>query len=420
MSVPFAAVVTPDSLVFTAPDGKTHTITSDQPEFKAAKMSIKTIQSEIRDVGESDDTDELRQLLVDLISPSRKLNEGGHGLVTVRDGVVFYADNAIHSALTERILWGLGEGFVMEPYLAFLANLMENPSKRSVDQLYTLIETHKLGITDDGHILGYKRVRDDFSDIYSGLFDNFPGEIVEMPRNQVNDDPSATCSAGLHFCSQSYLPHYGVGPGYITIIVKVNPRDVVSVPEDYDAAKVRCCRYEVLAEYKGNDKDDLLSTKPVFNDVEFDDDDDDDDDFPGNADDDQSGWDAGTDVTSISIGDTVICVEDYPFDEDGPKEGQTFVVTDADDDSHITVDGYSYRMSTAYFELHNDDDGEQELVGGCLCGNQEVDAENNNSEEVNNARDESVAEPPIISTGNLDFPVDRSLTDGWDISRLPN
>jgi len=34
------------------------------------------------------------------------------------------------------------------------------------------------------------------------------------------------------------------------VIVKINPKDVVSVP-DYDTRKLRCCKYKVIDEYSG-------------------------------------------------------------------------------------------------------------------------------------------------------------------------
>jgi len=66
-----------------------------------------------------------------------------------------------------------------------------------------------------------------------------------MTRNEVNDDKNQTCSAGLHFCSQDYLNHFG---GSRIMILKINPRDVVSIPTDYKNSKGRCCRYEVIGE----------------------------------------------------------------------------------------------------------------------------------------------------------------------------
>ena len=48
------------------------------------------------------------------------------------------------------------------------------------------------------------------------------------------------------------------------MVVKINPRDVVSIPEDYDNAKGRCCRYEVVGVYNDDVQNtDGLSNKPV-------------------------------------------------------------------------------------------------------------------------------------------------------------
>jgi hypothetical protein len=79
---------------------------------------------------------------------------------------------------------------------------MENPSYRAVNELYGFLEKNRLPITPDGHFLAYKKVRDDYKDIHSGTMDNSVGKIVEMERNQVNDDKNQTCSSGLHFCSE--------------------------------------------------------------------------------------------------------------------------------------------------------------------------------------------------------------------------
>ncbi|CAM6053338.1 unnamed protein product [Sphagnum tenellum] len=177
MTVPFAAVVTPDSIVFTAPSGKTTTISSDNAIFNDAKVIIKQIGA-LRAAGvQANDPEILNRVnqLVDLTMPAKAIIAQSDGRVAVRDGVVYWGDLALHSALTERILWGLAEGFNMSPYVAFLENMMKNPSKRAVDQLYTFVERNKMGITDDGFILAYKRVRGDFMDIYTGKFDNSPG-----------------------------------------------------------------------------------------------------------------------------------------------------------------------------------------------------------------------------------------------------
>jgi hypothetical protein len=84
--------------------------------------------------------------------------------------------------------------------------------------------------------------------------DNSVGTIVEMERHEVDDNKDQTCSTGLHFCGMSYLPHFGGGDSR-TVIVKINPADVVSIPTDYNNAKGRACRYEVIGELNVNPED---------------------------------------------------------------------------------------------------------------------------------------------------------------------
>jgi hypothetical protein len=134
---------------------------------------------------------------------------------------------------------------------------MENPSYRAVQELYKFLEVGQMPLTEDGHFLAYKKVRENFKDIHSGTFDNSVGKICEMPRNKVDEDSSRTCSSGLHVCSYSYLNSFGNGTTDKVVVVKINPRDVVSIPADYNNTKMRLCRYEVIqdvtAQYKSLD-----------------------------------------------------------------------------------------------------------------------------------------------------------------------
>lgn len=93
----------------------------------------------------------------------------------------------------------------------------------------------------------YKRVRDDYTDVHSGKFSNRVGVTNKMPRNEVDDNRKSTCSHGFHFCALAYLGSFGGGP---IMIVEVPPEHVVSIPEDYNDQKGRCCEYTVIAELK--------------------------------------------------------------------------------------------------------------------------------------------------------------------------
>lgn len=222
---------------------KPHTISKTHITYQKVVDAIK-----------ADDWDTVR----DVIEPKKVVLNYGQGHVSIQGEKLFWKGQEFHNALATRMIQMLQDGFNIEPMIKFMENLMENPSKRAVDELYGFLEKNNLPLTPDGHFLAYKRVREDFLDCHSGTMDNSVGKIVEMSRNQVDDNKDNTCSTGLHFCSQEYLNSFG---GARTVIVKINPRDVVSIPSDYNNSKGRACRYEVVGEL-GVDPDEAF-TAPV-------------------------------------------------------------------------------------------------------------------------------------------------------------
>ena len=168
--------------------------------------------------------------------------------VAIEEGTVTFKSVAVHNTLTARMLRQIREGFDLKPMARFLENLMQNPSYRAVQDLYSFLEYGKMPITEDGCFLAYKKVRSDYRDIRTGTFDNSVGQVVSMPRNQVDEEPDRTCSHGLHVCSFDYLASYASAPDDRVVICKVNPRDVVAIPTDYHNTKMRVSRYEVLGE----------------------------------------------------------------------------------------------------------------------------------------------------------------------------
>jgi len=169
----------------------------------------------------------------------------------LRGNAVYFNGQQIHSVLGQRILTLAKEGFTVEPLLRFLENLMLNPSKRAVDELYGFLEASKLPITDDGHFLAYKSVRQDYTDHHTGTMDNSVGKIVSMPRNQVDEDKDRTCSKGLHFAAHEYAS--GFGSSGRMVVLKINPKDVVAIPSDYNNQKGRACEYLILEEVARTD-----------------------------------------------------------------------------------------------------------------------------------------------------------------------
>lgn len=221
-------------------DNNSHTVTSSHVSYEQIKEAIK-----------NNEWDTVR----DLIEPKKVLVEYGVGNIEIQGDTMYWKGHAFHNALSNKIVDMFQQGFPIEPMIKFVDNLMENPSRRAVTELYGFLEKGNMPITSDGHFLAYKKIRDDYKDCHSGTIDNSVGQIVEMERNRVDDDKDNTCSKGLHFCSLDYLNHFG---GERIVILKINPRDVVSIPSDYYHTKGRCCRYEVVDEIPMENPEDAL------------------------------------------------------------------------------------------------------------------------------------------------------------------
>jgi len=222
-------------------DGKSHTISKD------THLSY----SKIVDALKAKDWDALR----DLVEPKIAIVSFGKGYISIVGNKLLWKDQpASAEFLAARIVEMYSEGFPIEPMINFMENLMQNPSKRSVDQLYKFLEKNSLPITEDGYFLAYKRVREDYKDLHTGTIDNSVGMVPTVERNSVDDNPDSYCSFGLHFCSLEYLDGFG-SRNQPVMILKINPADVVSIPNDHDGAKGRCCKYEVVAQVVGDPAD---------------------------------------------------------------------------------------------------------------------------------------------------------------------
>lgn len=189
------------------------------------------------------------------------VNSYCEGYVNCTDGSLTWDGIKMPSMFTHTILDMVKQGFPFEPMLNFLDNLSQNPSDHAVVELFDFMENKNMPITYDGCFLAYKAVKNDYKDIYSGTFDNSIGNVCSVPRTKVDNNRDNGCGAGLHVGAIDYAKSYGGidtddldggkndDGGNRLMICKVNPRDVVSVPTDSKFQKLRCCRYEVVAEF---------------------------------------------------------------------------------------------------------------------------------------------------------------------------
>nr|DAH54690.1 MAG TPA: hypothetical protein [Caudoviricetes sp.] len=171
------------------------------------------------------------------------LDEENH--LVMLHGELFYYGVHLTSTIAKRIEKDVAEGTLDDRYIKFLVRLLRNPSAKSVEMLYDFMQANDIDILPDGRIECFRGVTQlpDGScvDYHSGKVPQYEGCFISMPRNFVEDDPEVACSHGLHCASAEYAGGYGV-----LTRVAVDPADVVSVPYDYDFAKCRCCRFEIL------------------------------------------------------------------------------------------------------------------------------------------------------------------------------
>jgi len=218
-------------------DNQSYTIGYDHPNYLAIKECVNNNDSEN---------------IVSLMDIPSAIENYAEGKVSVTNGILRYEDEEIHNTLTERIMSMMRDGFAFEPMIKFLANVLENHSNRAVQELYTFLENKNLPITEDGCFLAYKAVTSDYKDKWTRQIDNSIGETVSMQRRKVNDDCGTGCADGLHCGAIEYVEGYrSEHNGDRVVIVKVNPKDVVSVPTDSGCQKVRTCEYQVIADYEG-------------------------------------------------------------------------------------------------------------------------------------------------------------------------
>jgi hypothetical protein len=200
--------------------------------------------------------------LQDLIDEQKTVSVWSQGKIQFDGEKTTFDGFQLHQSLAIRLQAIIDAGESLEVMEKFIANLYENPSLNSVDQLYGFLDANDLPITDDGCFFAYKKVRYDFRDLHTGVFDNSVGAKPTMARHQVDDDKTRTCSRGLHVASFSYMAHYG-GQGKtdlddVIVVCKINPRDVVSVPVDYNNAKMRVATYEVVSVIPRGEDDPLF------------------------------------------------------------------------------------------------------------------------------------------------------------------
>lgn len=179
-----------------------------------------------------------------VVEIERKYNGDG---IELKDGLLVANGETLPAELEARILKFKELKLPYDALLKFWDNLKKNPSFNARKMLFKFLEHNGHPLTEDGCFIAYRGVTEDFKDAHTNSFDNRPGQVCEMPRELVDDNPNNTCSSGLHVACFEYARGFAKK----LVEVKVNPADVVCVPVDYDGTKMRTCRFEVVQECSG-------------------------------------------------------------------------------------------------------------------------------------------------------------------------
>lgn len=243
--------------------GDTIIIGGDHPHF-----------DEILAGAQGDASPEELQELADLSQAVAKRLATLSERVKVSDGRVYFDGDEVENALTRQIVRCLDAGLDdWRPLVRFMENLAANPQTHSREMLFDWIGERDFTITDEGYLVAYKGVAEADGEWVSvhrgpaivdgqpvnGAVPNRVGSVVEIGRSEVAFDPGVGCSTGLHVGTFDYAKGWAQGA---LLRVIVNPRDVVSVPTDCEAQKMRVCRYKVAAVIDAPD------TRPVADDDE--------------------------------------------------------------------------------------------------------------------------------------------------------
>jgi hypothetical protein len=173
----------------------------------------------------------------------------------------------VNDSINETAMRWAAEGRDLMPLVLFLKNLEDNVSRQSRESLFNWLTEQRLEIDREGMVIGYRGLRSDMHSYHSGgayvltkeqraigmpepgvwidgHIPNEVGSIISMDRRDVDDNSTVGCSYGLHVGSFSYASSWA--DGETTVAIRINPRDVVSVPTG-EFSKMRVCRYEVLS-----------------------------------------------------------------------------------------------------------------------------------------------------------------------------
>lgn len=222
--------------------GNSYPITPDHVHYAEIRKAIK---------------DKKLDLLPKLLDVKAAITAKSRGRFSVVAGRVLIDGEQVSDLVSLKILEFMTAKHPYEPLVKFWRNLKLNPDPVAREALYGFLSKFGHPLTEDGCFIAYKNVCENYDSHADHKVNYKIGSVVKMDRAACDSDPRNTCSRGLHVANRNYA--WGFHSGGHMIECKVNPRDVVAIPPDYNNEKMRVCELQVV---RDNDKG-LLRTSYI-------------------------------------------------------------------------------------------------------------------------------------------------------------
>ncbi len=194
--------------------------------------------------------DKNRAALTKLLSDKPKNLQG----LQIKEDKILYNGEPLNTVAVRRLFEIKKAGFDTTSVINFLKNCYKNDHPVVVEKLYEFLESRGLPLTEDGCFIAYKYTKGapDYWDSYTGCtYQYLPGAHLKANnienRKIICDLSGEECSKeGMHVGNREYS-----GDRVDSLFVKVNPKDVLSVPHGFGAKKIRVWELDVLGRVDG-------------------------------------------------------------------------------------------------------------------------------------------------------------------------
>lgn len=228
------------------------TLSLNKETIVVNKEKSKNVFEEIMTKLDANQEEAITWLTTNFKSIKERIEEKTSGAFSVENGVIVLKGSKVPvpPTIVKKLRELESANQPILPLIRFWKKLSMNPSENSRKDLFDFMTKNNIPITETGDIVtekGVNQVKGSYFghlvDCHTGTVDNSVGMQVVMPREKVNADSNQTCSNGLHVAAPDYVRNNWSSDVIVECIV--NPMDVVSVPKDYNATKMRVCAYYV-------------------------------------------------------------------------------------------------------------------------------------------------------------------------------